>query len=508
MQTNFLVIGSGISGLNFALHAAKKGHVIVVTKKLIAESNTNYAQGGIAAVIDKKDDFKKHIEDTLKTGAYHNDKRAVSFMVRNSPEAIGRLIDLGVQFEKEKDSSGKEHLKLAQEGGHKTRRIAYTGDYTGQEIESILVKRVREHPNIEVLENTFATDLICHNRTVYGAKIITRKNRLDAIFADAVILATGGLGQVYKFTTNPQIATGDGVAIAYRAGAKLKDLEFIQFHPTALNKKPRGLKPRLLLSETLRGEGAKLLNKNGKQFVNELLSRDLVARAIYAELKNSPAGTSATGNQTHCPSRNQVYLSIAHKKPSFIKKRFPHIYKELKKYRLDLTKDLIPVVPVAHYSCGGIKTNLNGQTSLKHLYAFGETACTGVHGANRLASNSLLEAVVFSNQVVKSVKPLKIHHAFTFKQEKINTSPSLRAKVLQLKKIAQETMWEYCGIVRTQKGLKEGIRHLQSIQKQLAALNKTQISRELLETKNLLEVGLLILKAAEKRRKPLGCHFV
>lgn len=504
MQTNFLVIGSGISGLNFALNAAKKGHVIVVTKKLIAESNTNYAQGGIAAVIDKKDDFKKHIEDTLKAGSNHNDKKAVSFMVRNSPEAIGRLIDLGVQFEKERDTSGKQHLKLAREGGHNQRRIAYTGDYTGQEIESILVKRVREHPNIDVLENTFVVDLIHKNKTVYGAKIITKKNRLDAIFADAVILATGGLGQVYKFTTNPPIATGDGVAIAARASARLKDLEFIQFHPTALNKTPRGLQPRLLLSETLRGEGAKLINRDGKQFVNELLSRDIVARAIYAELKNQ----SATDRRTNHSSGNEVYLSIAHKPATFVKSRFPSIYKTLKKYHLDLTKDKIPVVPVAHYSCGGIKTDLNGRTNLKHLYAFGETACTGVHGANRLASNSLLEAVVFSNQVVKSVKPLKIHHAFTFKQEKINTSPALREKVLRIKKVAQETMWEFCGIIRTLKGLKEGIKRMTNLQKQLSTLNKTQISRELIETKNLIEVGLIILRVAEKRSKSLGCHFV
>jgi L-aspartate oxidase len=486
MQTNFLVIGSGVSGLNFALHAAQKGHVTIVTKKRIAESNTNYAQGGIAAVLSKNDNFKKHIQDTMKSGAYHNDKKAVRFMVEKSPEAITRLITLGVEFEKEKD-----RLKLTSEGGHQLNRIAYTGDYTGNEIESILVKRVREHPNIEVFENTFAVDLIRRGRTIHGAKIITRKNRIDTIFADAVIIATGGAGQVYKYTTNPAIATGDGIAMAARAGAKLQNLEFIQFHPTALAKASRSTTPRLLLSETLRGEGAKLLNSKGRRFTDELASRNIVAKEIYQELRQGP-----------------VYLSIRQKSRKFLQKRFPRIYKTLRKYKLDLKKDLIPVVPVAHYLCGGIKTDLNGRTSLRNLYTFGESACTGVHGANRLASNSLLEAIVFSNQVIKAVKPLKKSRAFSFPHEKFTRSPDLAHKVKTIRKQAQETMWKHCGIIRTPEGLKQGIIKLKQLQKDLTALNKTQISRELLETKNLLETSLLIMKAAKKRKKSLGCHFV
>jgi len=485
MQTNFLVIGSGISGLNFALHAAKKGHVTVVTKKRIAESNTNYAQGGVAAVLSKNDNPEKHIKDTLKAGAYHNNKKAVHFMVEKGPEAITRLVSLGVEFQKE---NGGKQLSLTREGGHNKRRIAFVGDYTGQEIERILVKRIREHPNIEVFENTFAVDLITRGRKVHGAKVITRKNRIDNIFADAVILATGGAGQIYRYTTNPAIATGDGLAMAARAGAKLKDLEFIQFHPTALAKHtPR----RILLSETLRGEGARLTNSKGKRFTNELASRNIVAKEIYEELKIGP-----------------VFLSIKHKSANFIRKRFPSIYKALRKHKFDLTKDKIPVTPVAHYICGGIKTDLKGRTNLKNLYAFGEVTCTGVHGANRLASNSLLEAVVFSNQILKNIKPLKKSKAFTFPHEKLDSSAELKKSVQKIHKKAQSIMWDHCGIIRTKEGLREGLIKMQTLQKELIKLNRTRVSKELYETKNIVGTSLLVLKAAKKRKKTLGCHFV
>jgi len=406
MQTNFLVIGSGISGLNFALHAAKKGHVTIVTKKKIAETNTNKAQGGIAAVINEKDSFKKHIEDTLKAGAFHNDKKAVKFMIEKGPEAITRLVELEVEFEREHG-----RLKLTKEGGHSGARISYVGDFTGQEIESILVKRVRQHPNIDIFENTFAVDLVVENKKVYGAKIILRNKRVDYIFADAIIIATGGVGQVYKHTTNPAIATGDGIAIAQRAGAVIKDMEFIQFHPTSFAK---SASPKFLLSEALRGEGAVLTNSNEEKFVNELSPRDIVARAIY---KESEKGSVYLQFKTHSANEKEK-----------IKKRFPKIYNQLKKYGLDLSKDKIPVVPAAHYLCGGIKTDLHGRTNIKNLYAFGETTCTGVHGANRLASNSLLEAVVFSNQVIKDVKPQKTFRAFSIRHEHLTNSPDLIKK--------------------------------------------------------------------------------
>jgi len=484
MQTNFLVIGSGISGLNFALHAAKKGHVTIVTKKKIAETNTNRAQGGIAAVIDSKDSFAKHIEDTLQAGAFHNDKKAVKFMVEKGPEAITRLIELGVEFEQSEGT-----LKLTREGGHSSKRISYVGDFTGQEIESILVKRVRNHPNIDIFENTFAVDLIVENKQVYGAKIIIRNHRIDYIFADAVIIATGGSGQAYKYTTNPSIATGDGIAMAYRAGAKIKDMEFIQFHPTAF---ALGTTPKFLLSEALRGEGAKLINNQNESFINELSPRDIVARAIYKELQNGP-----------------VYLQFKNtKSPNKIKSRFPKIYEKLKKYDLDLTHDKIPVIPVAHYICGGIKTDLRGRTNIKNLYAFGETTCTGVHGANRLASNSLLEAVVFSNQVVKDVKPAKKFKAFAIKHETLTNTELIEKKSKLLRREIQETMWEYCGIVRAQPHLNQGLKKLLSIKKDLESISKNTLNRNLLETKNLLETSILIIEAARKRKSSLGCHFV
>lgn len=477
MQTNFLVIGSGISGLNFALHAAKKGAVTIITKKKLIDSSTNFAQGGIAAVLDKTDNPQKLIEDTLKAGAYHNNKKAVEFMVRNSADAIYRLVDLGVAFEKEK---GK--LLLTREGGHSQKRIAYVGDQTGKEIERILVKRVREHPNITILEDAFALDLITKRKNCYGCTII-HHDKIKHIFADQTILATGGIGQLFAHTTNPPIATGDGIAMAVRARCKTRDLEFIQFHPTALAK---NTSPMFLLSEALRGEGAKLFNSRNKRFTKELASRDIVARDIYKELKNGP-----------------VYLDITHKSREFLKKRFPQIYGELKRHKLDLAKDHIPVTPAAHYECGGVITDLNGKTRIKNLFAFGEVACTGVHGANRLASNSLLEALVFSNRIIEHLSPQKKTDI------EIHTPKLLRqnALSLKLKEEIQTLMWQYAGIVRNRKLVKkEAIPKLKNICNQLKEIPGT--NHEIAETRNMAETGLLILKAIKKRRKSLGCHFV
>lgn len=479
MKTNFLIIGSGISGLNFALNAAKKGKVIIVTKKKIIDSSTNFAQGGIAAVLDKTDNFKKHVEDTMEAGAHHNNKKAVEFMIRQSPEAIYRLIDLGVEF-----ANDKGELRLTQEGGHKQRRIAYVGDYTGREIEKILIKRVKEHPNIEIFENAFALDLITKNKTCYGAQII-RKKKIENIWASQTIIATGGLGQLFPYTTNPKIATADGIAMGLRAGCKVKDLEFIQFHPTALAK---NLSPMFLISETVRGEGAKLLNSDGKEFINALASRDIVARAIYEELKKGP-----------------VYLNISTKTKSYLKNRFPQIYERLEKYGYKMEKDLLPVTPAAHYECGGIITDLHGKTAIKNLFAFGEVACTGVHGANRLASNSLLEALVFSNQIVEALSSNKPLHKYTVKIQQISHTP--KKDTNKLKKEIQKIMWEYAGIIRNCKKIeKEGIPKLKKIQQTLNDFTGT--NQEIAETQNMLSVALEILKAAAKRKKPLGCHFV
>ncbi len=488
MQTNFLVIGSGISGLNFALHAAKKGEVILVTKKKLIDSNTNYAQGGIAAVLDKTDSIDKHIKDTMEAGANHNNKKAVEFMVKNSREAIYRLIELGVQFEKE---NGK--LLLTQEGGHHKKRIAYVGDYTGQEIEHILVKRVKEHLNITILENTFALDLISKDKTCYGAQVI-RKGKIDNIFTDQTILATGGLGQVFKKTTNPKIATGDGLAIAHNIGATTQDLDFIQFHPSALAK---NTSPLFLISETVRGEGAKLLNCKKERFMakrhplKELAPRSVVAKEIYLELKKGP-----------------VYLDIRHKKTAFLKKRFPKIYEKLKKYNINMAKDLIPIMPAAHYSCGGIKTDLHGRTNIKNLFAFGEVTCTGVHGANRLASNSLLEALVFSNQIAKQLKPHKKLTVLTIDRPKIANKKSPETKLAQkLQKQIKEIMWQDAAIIRDHKKIKtKTIPQIEEIKKTLQKIKVT--NQQIAETKNLATIASLILKSALKRKKSLGCHSI
>lgn len=477
MKTNFLVIGSGISGLNFALNAASKGKVIVVTKKKVVDSNTNFAQGGIAAVLDKTDDAKKHIKDTLKAGSHHNKKSAVKFMVENSSQAIYHLIQLGVAFEKE---NGK--LKLTKEGGHSKKRIAYVGDFTGKEIERILVKRVKEHPNIKVLQNAFGLDLITKGKNCLGATVIY-KGKTQAVYANQTILATGGIGQLYSSTTNANIATGDGIAMGLRAGLKAKDLEFIQFHPTALAKKSF---PRFLISETVRGEGAKLLNHKHQKFTKELAPRDQVARDIFAQLKNGP-----------------VYIDITHKSKSFLQKRFPQIYKHLEKKGFKMEKDLIPVIPAAHYLCGGIQTDLKGKTKLKNLYAFGEVAHTGVHGANRLASNSLLEALVFSNQILKNLKPQRIPTT-TLSKTPLTKATKTAAK---LKKEIQEIMWQHAGIIRKRENIKNiAIPKIEKINLKLQKLKG--INQELAEARNMSQVSLAILKAAYKRKKSLGCHIL
>lgn len=482
MKTNFLIIGSGISGLNFALQAAKKGQVLIVTKKKIIDSSTNFAQGGIAAVLDTADNFEKHVEDTLKAGAYHNDKRAVKFMVRKSAAAIYRLIDLGVEFENKKGE-----LKLTKEGGHGHRRIAYVGDYTGQEIEKILVKRVKEHPNITIIENAFALELIVKNKRCFGAQII-HQNKIENIFADQSILATGGIGQLFKFTTNPSIATGDGIAMGIRAGCKIKDIEFIQFHPTALAKNSS---PMFLLSEALRGEGAKLINSKGKRFTSELAPRDIVARDIYQEQKKGP-----------------VYLDMSHKKANALQKRFPQIYKKLQGYNLDLAKDKIPVTPAAHYECGGIKTDLQGKTGIKNLFAFGEVTCTGVHGANRLASNSLLEALVFSNQIEKLLNSTKTKAPTEYKKENLLATSSKESQIAKkLKLKIKNLMWEYAGIIRLAQEIKnKAIPKITAINDELNKIKGTNV--HIAEAKNMSLVSMAILKAALKRKKSLGCHFV
>lgn len=479
-----IVIGSGISGLNFALRAAEKhSRVLIVTKKRIALAGTNFAQGGIAAVLSKLDDYKKHIEDTLVAGCYHNNKKAVQYMVKYGPKAIARLIELGVPF-----TTREGKLLLTREGGHSKRRIAFVSDYTGQAIENVLVKNIRKNKNITLYEHSFASDLLVKNNTCYGVQIL-RKNKLENIYADKIVLATGGIGQIYRNTTNPSISTGDGIALAARYGCKVQDLEFVQFHPTALKLKG---KPCFLISEAVRGEGAYLISSKGERFINELSPRDIVARAIFKEEK---LGT--------------VFLDLRHKDPVYIKTRFPQIYKTLKSYGLDMTKKKIPVSPAAHYICGGIKINLYGETHITHLYAFGETAYTGVHGANRLASNSLLEALVFSDRILRKKTKYKKRNTKKnpdFKIPKLKPSLKIAEKeILKIQKTLKETMWTNVGIIRNKLSLSKALLIINSLQKKLEKLHYND--QLYTETKNMLDVASLITLAAQKRKRSLGCHF-
>ncbi len=479
MKTDFIIIGSGIAGLNFALEASKYGKVTILTKKDMMESNTNYAQGGIASVLDKHDTFESHVEDTLKAGCYHNDVRAVEYLVKEGPKMIKKLLDLGTPFEQKNGV-----LKLTREGGHSCHRVAYSGDSTGHAIEKTMVETVKQNKNIKVLEDLLALELIVKDEQCYGIQYLEGK-KVKEMHSRAVVLATGGAGQLFKKTTNPGIATGDGLAMAYRAGAELEDLEFIQFHPTALNKKGA---PPFLISEAVRGEGGQLKNSKGERFMHkyhemkELAPRDIVARAIAKEAENG-----------------EVVLDISHEDPEFIKTRFPTIYEKLLEYGIDMTKQPISVLPAAHYTCGGVKVDLEGKTNIKDLYAFGEVSRTGVHGANRLASNSLLESIVFSNNVANAVKYSKQ------KTEKIKIPKPkyVEFETGDIKKEIQETMWKYVGLIRNEKGLKTAIRKLERIEKKLPK----GINKELAEAKNMAQAGKLIAGAALNRKKSLGCHF-
>jgi len=490
LKTDFLVIGSGIAGLNFALKTAQYGRVTIVTKKEIMESNTNLAQGGIAAVTRKDDTFQMHIEDTLRTGCGLSNKRAVEILVENGPKEIRSLISFGVKFDKEKDE-----LHLTREAGHSRDRILHSGDTTGREIEQALTKSVRENKNIEVLENCFATDLIVKNAKCSGASALDIKNRETVrIFSKGTIVASGGVGYVYQNTTNPEIATGDGIAMAFRGGARVEDMEFVQFHPTTLNKTGA---PHFLISETFRGEGAVLVNENGERFMEkydamgELAPRDVVSRAIFNELK-----------------KGAVYLDIRHKNKSFILERFPMIHQECLKYGIDITKNLIPVSPAAHYICGGIKTDEYGETSVRNLLAFGECACTEVHGANRLASNSLLESVVFSSLGALQAKRLLKNGIKELKLRKeVKFSDMNRQGLEKLQVGLRKAMWDYVGMVRNEENLNLMLRKLRQLDKRINGLDEDGIDVQFLELKNMALVSKLITKAALVRKESRGTHY-
>jgi len=486
MKTDFLVIGSGIAGLNFALKAAKYGKVTVITKKDIIESNTNYAQGGIAAVLEKYDSFNNHIKDTIKVGAYLGNKKAIKVMVTNAPKEVKALTDLGIGFDRKKG-----RLDLTKEGGHSKRRIVHIRDVTGREIEETLVSHVRNNDNIEVYEKHICLDLITKNKKCIGAQVLdVKNNKIKTFFSKVTVLATGGLAEIYKNSSNPKIATGDGIAAAYRAGAKIEDIEFVQFHPTALYKK--GYQP-FLISETIRGEGAVLVNSKCQRFMTkyhkskELAPRDIMTRAILNELK-----------------KGKVYIDVRNHGDNFLKKRFPTIYKRCHKYGIDITKQLIPISPVAHYSCGGIKTNTYGETSIKALFAFGEVACTEVHGANRLPSNSLLESVVFSSRGIKKAK--------NYMKNKIKTKTVKPIKIIKnmkqtnvLRNKLRKIMWQYVGIIKSTKGSNIALKKIEKIDKQLKKIKGTNYN--LIELRNMVLVSKLITIASLKRKNSIGVFY-
>jgi L-aspartate oxidase len=508
-KTDFLLIGSGIAGLSIAVQLANYGSVIIITKKKDKESNTNYAQGGIASVIAKTDSFDSHVRDTVTTGAGLCHKEAVKHMVSKGPRAIKQLIEVGVHFSH--DNVG--NLELGLEGGHSKNRIVHAKDYTGQEIEQALLRRVKNNPNIQMLENHIAIDLITehqtHNRDFskgihcLGAYILDIKNnRVKTILASTTILATGGCGQVYLHTSNPAIATGDGIAMAYRAGAKIANLEFMQFHPTILFHQNAG---SLLISEAVRGFGAILIDRSGNAFMKEyhnkgeLAPRDVVARAIDSEMKKSGE---------HC-----VYLDLRNKNADAIKSRFPIIYSKCIELKIDITSEPIPVVPAAHYMCGGVVVDMSGRTSIDRLYACGEVAFTGVHGANRLASNSLLEAVVFSNSVVNALKkqskeiPTAAEEVLPWNAEGTFNRDEW-VYIVHDKHVIQSVMWDYVGIVRSDFRLARAWRRIEVIAAEVEEFyKKTIVNNDLIELRNIATIATLIIQCAMNRKESRGLHF-
>ncbi len=485
-KTDFLIIGSGVAGLRAAIELADHGNVLVVTKDKPSESSTEYAQGGIAAVMSDEDTVGIHLEDTLKAGDGLCREEAVKTLVEEGPERIMELISWGAEFDKE----GLK-LDLTLEAAHSRRRILHShGDSTGKELERVLLKKVRSFRSVTKYPFAFTVDLIVEGGECHGAYVV-RGGEVTAIFARATILTTGGAGQLFSRTTNPTVATGDGMAIAFRAGAELEDMEFVQFHPTSLYSPAA---PQFLLSESIRGEGAVLLNIKKERFMEgyhamaELAPRDVVSRAIISEMVK-------TGS-------NHVYLDLRHMGKEFVKNRFPRIYATCLQYDVDITEDLVPVSPAAHYIMGGVKTNVNGETNIRGLYAAGEVACTGVHGANRLASNSLLEGLVFGARAGKAALASNITAA---KKLCLNEpEASVVGDSDEIKRTMRKLMWEKAGIIRCAVSLDEAKERILSY---WGITEGSYLSRRDLELKNIITVSGIIVEAALRRKGSVGAHY-
>lgn len=516
MQTDFLVIGSGIAGLTFALKVAEAcpdKRVTVITKTISDETNTKYAQGGVAAVWDEdSDDFNKHIEDTLIAGDGLCQQETVEVVVKEGPQRVREIIQWGARFDKDADGD----YALGKEGGHSESRILHYKDVTGKEMERALLEAVRLRPNIEVLSHWFVVDLITQHHLgylvmkstpdiqcfgVYALNLQT--NRIDKILAGITVLATGGNGQIYRTTTNPAIATGDGVAMVYRAKGRIENMEFIQFHPTALHE-PHVKGHSFLITEAVRGDGGILRNHAGEAFMEryderkDLAPRDIVARAIDSEMKIQ--GTE------------HVWLDCRHMDADNFSRHFPNILEKCRSIGIDPMKDLIPVAPAAHYSCGGIKTDLQGRTSIRYLYAAGECASTGLHGANRLASNSLLEAMVFAHRISEDaaveINRVVVRQDIPDWDEAGTTEPREKILITQSLKELQWLMSDYVGILRSDMRLQRASRRLDLLHEETEALyQKTILSPQLCELRNMITVSYLVVKGAQFRKESRGLHY-
>jgi L-aspartate oxidase len=507
--SDVLIIGSGAAGLSLALRLADHCHVTVLSKGPLNEGSTFYAQGGIAAVFDETDSIASHVDDTLVAGAGLCEKEAVEFIASNARHCVQWLIDQGVLFDTETNESSEERYHLTREGGHSHRRILHAADATGKEVETTLVGKARAHANICVKERYNAVDLITSSKLglpgtqrVVGAYVWNRdKEHVETLRAKAVVLATGGAAKVYQYTTNPDISSGDGVAMAWRAGCRVANLEFNQFHPTCLYH-PQAR--NFLLTEALRGEGALLKRPDGSRFMpdfdarGELAPRDVVARAIDHEMKRLGADC--------------MYLDISHRPPEFIKHHFPMIDEKLQTLGIDLTKQPIPIVPAAHYTCGGVMVDQHGRTDLDGLYAIGEVSYTGLHGANRLASNSLLECVVYgwsaAEDIIKRLPHAKLAKNIPQWDESRVDNSDEQVVIQHNWHELRLFMWDYVGIVRTTKRLERALRRIMTLQQEIDEYYANfRISNNLLELRNLVLVAELIVRSALERKESRGLHF-